>query len=276
MSTPIWANAGERVTSVPWSSGEQERPWCITPSRLHLFGIPLDRLLLSQAIDRLESWIQARSDTRLVLTPDTTALMRSRWDSVLKEAYRTADLVTADGTGLVWASWILGAPLPERVSGIDLLEALWNRAAAKGYRLFFLGAKPGVADAAAQQLKTRFPLLNIVGVHHGYFDRSHEEAIVNAICDAAPDLLLVGMGVPRQESWILRMKDQLNVPVIIGVGGSFDVLSGQLRRAPRTWQTLGIEWLWRAIQEPQRFWRVRVIPLFVMKILCYRLWQFFA
>lgn len=276
MSTPIWANAGERVTSVPWTSSEEEPPWCITPSRLQLFGIPLDRLLLSQAIDRLECWIQTRSDTRFVLTPDTTALMRSRWDSVLKEAYRTADLVTADGTGLVWASRVLGAPLPERVTGIDLLEALWNRAAAEGYRLFFLGAKPGVAYAAAQQLRTRFPLLNIVGVHHGYFARSQEEAIVNAIRDAAPDLLLVGMGVPRQENWILRMKDQLNVPVIIGVGGSFDVLSGRLRRAPRTWQALGIEWLWRAIQEPQRFWRVRVIPLFVMKILCYRLWQLFA
>lgn len=276
MSTPIWANAGERVTSVPWSSAEQERPWCITPSRLHLFGIPLDRLLLSQAIERLESWIQARSGTHLVLTPDTMALMRSRWDSLLKEAYRTADLVTADGAGLVWASRVLGAPLPERVTGIDLLEGFWDRAAAKGYRLFFLGAKPGVAYAAAQQLKTRFPSLNIVGVHHGYFAASQEEAVVRAIRDAVPDLLLVGMGVPRQESWILRLKDQLNVPVIIGVGGSFDVLSGRLRRAPRSWQALGLEWLWRAIQEPQRFWRVRAIPLFVLKILSYRLGQLFA
>lgn len=241
-----------------------------------MFDLPIDLVSLSEAVERLDSWIQRGDCTHLLFTPDTTALMRARWDETLKEAYRRADLVTADGTGLVWASRIFGTTLPERVAGIDLLEAFCPRAAEKGYRLFMLGSKSGVAGEAAQNLQRRFPALQIVGAHHGYFDRSDDQAVLEKIQQAAPDLLLVGMGVPRQEEWILRTRDRLNVPVIMGVGGSFDVLSGRLRRAPRSWQRMGLEWLWRALREPSRFWRVRVIPLFLLKTLGYKLLQLFT
>jgi N-acetylglucosaminyldiphosphoundecaprenol N-acetyl-beta-D-mannosaminyltransferase len=202
--------------------------------------------------------------------------MRARWDDALQQAYQGADLVTADGTGLVWAARLLGASLPERVAGIDLMEAFCQRAATKGYRLFLLGARPAVARETAQRLKRRFPALQIVGAHHGYFAQSKEATVLEMIRQARPDLLLVGLGVPRQERWMMRVKDCLNVPVMIGVGGSFDVLSGRLPRAPRTWQRAGLEWLWRALREPRRFWRLRVIPLFLLKILWYKAVQLLA
>ncbi len=273
VSTRAWPKIGERVPRAPWLAFEPEAIWKATPSRVHLFGIPIDRVLLEEAVRRLEDWINRKTSVRLVLTPDTTALWRARWDSLLRAAYCQADLVTADGTGLIWASRLLGDPLPGRVTGIDLLERFCERAASKGYRLFLVGAKPGVAFRAACKLQERYAGLQIVGTRDGYFSAAEEAALIEEIRRAAPDLLLVGMGVPRQERWMLQHQNLLDVPVVMGVGGSFDVLSGQLPRAPITWQRWGLEWLWRALREPHRFWRARVIPLFLAKIFFHKLLQ---
>jgi len=247
-------------------------------SRIALLGIPIDRVSLQEALDLIARWIEQKRTTHLVLTPDTTALMRARWDEPLREIYQGADLVTADGVGLVWASRLLGAPLGERVAGIDLMEALCERAARRGYKLFLLGAKPGIAQRAACNLKERLPDLAIVGAHHGYFafGSAEEEAVLEEINRLAPDILLVGMGVPRQELWMRMHRDSLSVPVMMGVGGSFDVLSGCVPRAPLSWQRLGLEWLWRTIREPSRLRKVRVIPLFMLKILLYKALQPFG
>ncbi len=238
---------------------------------MSLFEVPIHGFDLPQVLDRLEGWIRERKGPHLIVTPDTTALMQARWDATLLEAYKQADLVTPDGIGLVWAARLLGTPLPTRVSGIDILEAFCRRAAEQGYRVFFLGAAPGVAEEAAQKLQARYPGLPIVGTQHGYFTPEEEPQLLREIQRKKPDALFVGLGVPKQELWMLRHRDALDgVPVVMGVGGSFDVLSGRLPRAPESWQRLGLEWLWRALREPQRLRRVRVIPLFLLEVLALR------
>ncbi len=232
-----------------------------------LFGTPIDCVTLDEAVQRLESFLSARTSA-IVCTPDTTALMRAQWDRKLREVYERADLVTPDGTGIVWAGRLLKASVKERVSGIDLLErlfAIWAHSRAP-LRVFLLGAAPGVAELAAQKLRARCPTLQIVGTHHGYFPPSENEQILSLINQAQPDIVLVGLGVPKQELWMYENQAKLNVSVLIGVGGCFDVWAGRLIRAPKGWQRLGLEWLYRVLQEPKRVARVSAIPIFIGQI----------
>lgn len=234
--------------------------------RVHLFGIPIDRLDLARTVDKLEGFIKERRG-HVICTPDTTALMRAQWDEKLRAIYQRADLVTADGMGLIWATRCLGMPLSERVAGIDVVYELCRRANKKGYRLFLLGAKPGVAKEAAARLTQEFWGLKVVGTHHGYFNEAEHERIICEIKKKKPDVLLVGMGVPKQELFMMGHKTKLNVPVIMGVGGSFDVLSGRISRAPKVWQGAGLEWAYRILIEPRRLWRARLILIFILKVL---------
>jgi N-acetylglucosaminyldiphosphoundecaprenol N-acetyl-beta-D-mannosaminyltransferase len=178
-----------------------------------------------------------------------------------------AVLVTPDGFGLLWAGKRLRQPFPERVSGVDLVEQLTRLSHEKGYRLYLLGAAPGVAERAAQNLLARYPNAQIVGVQHGYFTPADEPAIVAQVAAAQPDVLLVGMGMPRQEKWAWRHRDQLGAPVMIGVGGSFDVYGGVVKRAPQWLQRIGCEWLWRLIQDPRKIKKVRNLPRFAYRVL---------
>lgn len=242
-------------------------PMASTASRFVLLGTPIDCVTLDEAVQKLASFLSARASA-VVCTPDTTALMRAQQDRKLREIYKQADLVTPDGTGIVWAGRLLGVPLRERVSGIDLLErffASWAHRRAP-LRVFLLGAAPGVADQAAQKLRERYPKLQIVGTHHGYFQPREDEQILSLINRSQPDILLVGLGVPKQELWIYENRAKLNVSVLMGVGGCFDVWAGRLSRAPKGWQRLGLEWLYRVFQEPRRLVRVSAIPVFVGQI----------
>lgn len=265
------------MTAQPWLEGDERR--AILPEgfreRFHILGIPVNRVTREQASTQVERWIQekGRDIPRLVMTPDTTAVMRARRNSLLKRAYHHADLVTADGTGLVWSSKLWGSPasLPERVTGIDLIESLCQQASRNGYKLFMLGGRPGIASTAAHRLSQRHPALRIVGTHHGYVEDAEVGDLLAHIRRTQPDILLVGMGVPRQERWMLRWRDRLNVPVVMGVGGSFDVLSGRIKRAPALWRRAGLEWFWRALMEPRRLWRARLIPLFMGYVVLHRL-----
>jgi len=161
----------------------------------------------------------------------------------------------------------LGQPFPERVSGVDLVERLTRLSHAKGYRLYLLGAAPGVAERAAQNLLACYPNAQIVGVQHGYFTSADEPAIVAQVAAAQPDVLLVGMGMPRQEKWAWRHRQQLGASVMIGVGGSFDVYGGVVKRAPKWLQRIGGEWLWRLIQDPRKIKKVRNLPRFAWRVL---------
>lgn len=259
--------AGPALTA----DGEGRRFW--------LLGVPLVRARLEEIADHIEKTLTAartRSSGQaklIVATPDTTAVMRAQRDPLLKAAYRRAGLVTPDGVGLVWASRLLTAeePLPERITGIDLALELCRRARERGYKLFLLGGRPGVAELAARRLEERFPGLRVVGCHHGYFTDDSESEIIGRINATEPEVLFVGLGVPRQELWMLKNGERLKPAVLIGVGGSFDVLSGRLRRAPQLLQRAGLEWLWRLLRQPWRLPRVLTIPRFLLWVLLLKL-----
>ncbi len=232
-----------------------------------ILGVRVHRVGMQETLDCIEGWIRERTP-RMVITADANALVLAQDDSEFRHLLATADLVTPDGFGLLWAARRCGTPFPERVPGVELVARLAQLSHEHGYRLYFVGAAPGVAQRAAQNLLQRFPSARIVGIDHGYFTPEQEPEVLTRIRAVQPDVLLVGMGMPRQEKWIARHKDQLGVPVSVGVGGSFDVYAGVVRRAPRWMQRYGLEWLWRLLQDPRKIAKVRNLPRFM-----WRVWQ---
>jgi len=230
-----------------------------------ILGVGFDDLRLEAAVRRVEEMAADKTRARIVVTPNSTSLIMAGRDPNLLSAYAQADLVLPDGIGVVWASRILGAPLSERVTGVDLAERLLSRAGASGMRVFLLGGRPGVAARAAVRLMARYPGLKIVGTHHGYFEDDDE--VIRRIAGVNPELVLVGMGVPRQERFMLNARGKLAGTVMIGVGGALDLFAGDCRRAPEGWQRLGLEWFYRLLHEPHRIARVLSIPVFIGRAL---------
>ncbi len=234
-----------------------------TNEKFHVGDIPIDRVTLDEAVKKIETFIISGAP-HMVITPDSLAILRARKDREYKSLIHKADLVTPDGSGLLFASKILGNPIRERVTGIDLIDKLFQIGEKRGYRFYFLGAKKGVTEKAMDNLLKKYPNIKIVGIHHGYF--KDEKVVLKDIKEKQPDILLVGMGVPKQEKWISEHMEKLRVPVSIGVGGSFDVLSGKIPRAPKWMQKYGIEWVYRTIKEPNRIKRIIKIPYFILWI----------
>jgi N-acetylglucosaminyldiphosphoundecaprenol N-acetyl-beta-D-mannosaminyltransferase len=245
--------AAARVVSRPDAAGH---------SVVELLGVPVQRTDVAGALHRITQFVEERAPHQVV-TPDSSAVVRAQEDPELMEILRSADLVTADGAGLVWMAKVMGLPLWERVSGVDLMQHICELAAEKRYSIYLVGAAPGVAAEAADKLKEQYPGLAVAGTMHGYFGEDEEPEVVRRIADAKPDVLFVALGVPRQEKWIRRHLDELGVPVAIGVGGSFDVIAGRLKRAPLLMQRWGLEWLWRALRQPSRLPRLLALPRFV-------------
>jgi N-acetylglucosaminyldiphosphoundecaprenol N-acetyl-beta-D-mannosaminyltransferase len=235
-------------------------------ARRKLLGAQVHAVGMADAL----AWIGDRIAARVpayVVTLNGALLVQAARDPDLRDLVNGAGLVIPDGVGVLLAARILGVNLPKRVAGIDLALAFCPMAASSGYRLFLLGGAPGVADATAAELRRRFPGLQTVGVHHGYFSIREEPDVLARIRAATPDVLLVALGAPRQEHWMRRWTAELGVPVAIGVGGSFDVIAGRLPRAPRWMQRLGLEWLFRMLREPRRWAVVRTIPpLFLLAL----------
>lgn len=255
----------------------------VARGRTAILGFPIDRLGRAEALDRVESLIakaapgggggpgsDALSEpapaTRLAVTANPEVLMRAREDAELAGILHQADLVVADGIGLVWGARLLGDRLPERIPGIELVEALIGRLGRRGGSAYFCGAAPGVAEEAAARLLARCPGWRLAGTQHGYFTAEEEPAVVAAIRRAAPDLLLVGLGAPRQEKWIWRHRLALGAVVAIGVGGSFDVFAGRVRRAPSLWRRMGLEWAYRLLSQPARAGRMLALPRFAWAV----------
>jgi len=227
-----------------------------------ILGVRVHQVGMQDALLAIERWVAERTP-RMVITADANALVLAQEDKEFRALLMDADLVTPDGAGLLWAARRLGQPFPERVPGVGLVAQLTRLSHERGYRLYFVGAAPGVAERAAHALLQRFPNAQIVGIMHGYFTPESESSVLTHICEARPDVLLVGMGMPRQEKWIARHKQRLGVPVSVGVGGSFDVYAGVVRRAPCWMQRYGLEWLWRLLQDPRKIAKVRNLPRFV-------------
>lgn len=174
---------------------------------------------------------------------------------LLKKSILEADIVNADGMAVVWASRFLGKPLPERVAGIDLMMKLVEMAHKKGFRCYFLGAKDEVVKNVVKKFRNQYSEAIIAGYRNGYFDKGEEEFVVNDIANSKADLLFVAMSSPQKELFVNKYKTVLNIPFVMGVGGSFDVVAGITRRAPLWMQKIGLEWFYRLIQEPQRMWK---------------------
>ncbi len=202
--------------------------------------------------------VRGRKQLHIVtLNPEMVA--RQAYDCSFREALRTADLLVPDGIGIVWAARFLQRKILRRLPGIELAEHMIARGEKEKWSFYFLGGEPGVAEGAIAHLCRRYPRLQVVGFHHGYF-QDHQR-IVRDINEREPDVLLVGMGSPYQEMWIHRYRSSLVCRVMVGVGGSFDVWSGKKKRAPRVWQAMRLEWGYRLLQEP---WRIhRVAPAFL-------------
>ncbi len=236
-----------------------------------IWGVEVDNVSLHFVLGRAISWARFGTGSEHILTLDALSALRTAKDKTFREWVRQASLVLPDGHGLVWALRFLGRPVQQRITGVDFLEQFCRSAAAEAIPVFFLGGRAGVAEEAASRLAERYPGLDVRGARDGYFGEDDEASLADALLQSGARVVFVGLGVPRQEAWIARNRDRLKPMVFVGVGGSFDVLSGNLRRAPQTWQNLGLEWLYRAIQEPWRFRRVSRLPFFVFLVVATRL-----
>ena len=231
-------------------------------SRTDVLGVGFDNVTKAEAVERALELIDAR-EGRYVVTPNPEIVMLAKENPALKEALAGADIVLPDGAGIVKGAAILGRPMKEKVPGIDFACGVMARLAERGGSVYLFGAKPGVAETAAETLRTKFPGLVISGTSDGYF--SDDGPIIEKIKDAAPDLLLVCLGAPKQELWMAKMSGKLPVGLMVGLGGSLDVFAGTVKRAPEAWQKLDLEWLYRLLKEPRRIGRMMKLPLFVIE-----------
>lgn len=219
-----------------------------------LFGLPFDPITLEQAVERCRSAVASR-ERMLVGVANAAKLVAVSSDTLLRDALLTCDLVLADGQSVVWASRLLGHPLPERVAGIDLFESLLEVADREGRSVYLLGAKADVLARLVAVVTTRYPGLTVAGSRDGYFPAEESDAVAAQIRSSGADMVFLGISSPIKELFLARHADGLAVPILHGVGGSFDVLAGVTRRAPAAWQRLGLEWAYRLLQEPRRLWQ---------------------
>ena len=235
------------------------------PKKVTILGVPVDAITMGEAVARIDGFIEKRTPV-LVATANAEMLMRATHDRALRRILQGAAMVTPDGAGTVWAAHHLGHAMPERVAGYDMVQELMREAPAKHRRIFFFGSAPGVADKAKKKAEQLYPGIEIVGTRNGFFTAADEPAIIEEIKAAHPDILLAALGVPKQEKWLAKHLSELSVPVAIGVGGTFDVMAGVMKRAPRWMQRAKLEWLFRGMMQPQRAGRLLALPRFVLKV----------
>lgn len=230
--------------------------------RTEILGVAFDNVTMDEALDRAMELVAENGVPHLVVTPNAEIVQQAGKDEEFSHLIAGADLVIPDGIGVIYASKILGRPLKGRVPGCDFAAGLMERMAKSGHRLFLLGAKPGVAEEAAEKLTAAHPGLVICGTHDGYF--KDDAVAAEAVRNAQADVVFVCLGAPRQEKWIVANGAAAGASLYIGLGGSLDVFAGRVERAPEGWQKLGLEWLYRAIKQPQRLKRVAKLPLFLV------------
>lgn len=271
----VLAAAEARLTGQPYTP---PAPVPLPPTarswpRVRILGLPVDGITYAQWLDQIGAWIAAyrrqpgAQQAAHICTTNPEFTMIAQRDANFYNVLSRADLCVPDGVGLLWAARRLGQPLPERVTGSDGVPRIAERAAREGWRLYLLGAAPGVADKTAHILQARFPGLQIAGVYSGSPAPEDEDDIVARVNGSDADVLFVAYGAPRQDKWIARNLPRLNVAVAMGVGGSFDFIAGVMPRAPVWMQRAGIEWLYRLILQPSRIGRMMRLPRFVLAVL---------
>jgi exopolysaccharide biosynthesis WecB/TagA/CpsF family protein len=223
--------------------------------RSELLGLPFDRVTMHSAVARCMEWCTRPRASHTVITANAAIVCMMRRDPELRKACLSGDLIVPDGMSLVWASRLAQVPFPERVAGVDLMARLLCEASGRRLSAYFLGARREVVSKLAARCAQAHPGLIVAGWRDGYFPARDHAAIVEEIRERAPHLLFVGMPSPFKETWCERHRERLEVPVIMGVGGSFDVLAGYVRRARPRVQSMGMEWAWRLTMEPRKMWK---------------------
>lgn len=242
--SPAGGGRMSAVTAHPGGSGRIVR----------VLGVPIADRTMAQAVAEIAAAIESRTPLHIGVV-NAAKIVNMRQDPQLRASVLESDLILADGMSVVWASRILGARLPERVAGIDLMHGMLRLADERHYRVFCLGAEQEVLDKTVARIRADYPGAIIAGSRNGYFGAADEPAFAAEIAASRPDMLFVAMTSPKKENFLARWSATMNVPVCHGVGGSFDVMAGKVERAPEVWQRLGLEWLYRVKQEPGRLWK---------------------
>ncbi|MBR4087225.1 MAG: WecB/TagA/CpsF family glycosyltransferase [Clostridia bacterium] len=230
-----------------------------------ILGLPIQNVTMSEAVNDVYGFFGAR-ESKIVVTPNAEILQMYSTDPAMKEALEKADYIVPDGVGVLLAAKRLGTPLKEKVAGVELSRNLLEKAAKEGGNVYLLGAKPGVAAEAKRCLEEEIPGISIVGVRDGYFKPEDEPAIIEEINALDVDMLFVCLGAPKQELWMAEHKSDLKIGVMLGLGGSLDIFSHTLKRAPQWMINCRIEWLYRVIKEPYRIGRIASLPKFLLSI----------
>ena len=231
-----------------------------------ILDVPVHPLTMGEAVSVLEESITS-GEQAFVVTANAEIIMMCQEDAGYKKIVsQDAQLVLPDGAGAVWAGRHLGYKVPERVAGFDLYCQLLDKAAQKGYKAFFFGGSPGIAEAAKAKSEELYPGVQVVGCRNGYFKEEESQAIIDEINASGADMLFVALGAPKQEKWLVRYREQLKPKILMGIGGSFDVFAGKMERAPKWMQDASLEWLFRLYKQPSRFMRMMALPKFVLKV----------
>lgn len=233
--------------------------------RIDVLGVGFDNVTMDEAIEKCEKMLEGNTPN-LIVTPNPEIVMKAKDDPEYKKILNEASLVIPDGIGIIKGANILGTPLKERVAGYDLICNLLEKHQNGDKTFYFWGSKPEIAEIAKQKLVEKYPNIKILGTDNGYFDDEKKKEIIKKISDLKPDVLLVGTGFPRQEKLIKEMLPLNIFKIAIGCGGSIDVLSGTVKRAPKLFIKLHIEWSWRLIKEPTRIGRMMVLPKFMKEV----------
>ena len=232
-----------------------------------ILDVPVHPLTMQEAVSVLGKSI-ANGEQAFVVTANAEIIMMCQQDADYKKIVsQDAQLVLPDGAGAVWAGRHLGYKVPERVAGFDLYCNLLKEAAAKGYKAYFFGGSPGIAEAAKTKSEELYPSVQVVGCRNGYFKEEESQAIIDEINASGADMLFAALGAPKQEKWLVRYRDQLKPKILMGIGGSFDVFAGKMERAPKWMQDASLEWLFRLYKQPSRFMRMMALPKFVLKVI---------
>jgi N-acetylglucosaminyldiphosphoundecaprenol N-acetyl-beta-D-mannosaminyltransferase len=235
-----------------------------------LLGVRVDDVTYDDLLSHVDDFV-ASGQPHQIVTLNPEMLVAAHQNPAFRELLNDSDLNVADGVGLILAARWLGCPLQGRVTGSDGIYVLAEHCARRGYRLFLLGAAPGVAQSVAQRLTSENPGLKVAGTHAGSPQPEDEEDVIARVRASAPELLLVAYGVPAEEAWIARHRNRLGVPVMLGVGGAFDFVAGVARRAPPWMRRAGLEWLYRLVQQPWRWRRQLALPRFLWLVTKQRL-----
>ena len=222
--------------------------------RIKFFGADVDAITMQETLERVDAIIKARCSTQHVVV-NVAKLVMMQTDETLRDIVNSCGLINADGQGIVWGARLLGLNIPERVAGIDLMNNLVERAAQRGYRVYLLGAEKAIVSKVVAIWQGKYPALQIAGYRDGYFSASDEASLVSQIRETKADILFVAMGSPKKEIFLNKYVNELAVPFVMGVGGSFDVVAGKTQRAPVWMQKAGLEWFYRFLCEPRRMWK---------------------